>query len=255
MSSTHTHSGPDVVGLWGPNALTSGVDGKYMEYLIAQSVNAIVAAHQNLVPAKAEYSISEHGDDWVYNISEPSELDRSLTSLRFKSNDDRPILSLTNFACHPTFLDAVNDQVSSDYVGGFYAHMDSALGGTNLFLQGAIGGWVQPEYEDKTASQAFYRGRQLANDVIQSIANSSPLVQTSISFKSHGIKLPVSNPNFRLLSDLGVLSRPFGDSVETELPSSTLELLSLELDAVEESLQDIQSESENLDSMAKQLVA
>ena len=26
MTSTHTHSGPDVVGLWGPDHMTSGVD-------------------------------------------------------------------------------------------------------------------------------------------------------------------------------------------------------------------------------------
>ncbi len=54
----------------------------------------------------------------------------------------------------------------------------------------------------------------------------------------------------RLLKRLGI-----GDSVETELPASTLELLSLDLEKVEESLKDIESESENLDSMAKQLVA
>ncbi|TQV84903.1 aminoacyl-tRNA deacylase and HDOD domain-containing protein [Aliikangiella coralliicola] len=46
-----------------------------------------------------------------------------------------------------------------------------------------------------------------------------------------------------------------GDSVETAVPQSTLELLSLDEPTVEMVLEDIQSESETLDVMAKQLVA
>ena len=222
MSSTHTHSGPDVVGLWGPNALTSGVETSYMRFLIDQSVEAIVSAYNQIQPVTISYGQSNHGHDWVYNISEADELDRSLTCIQFKSANGESILTLTNFACHPTFLDAVNDQVSSDYIGGYYAHMDSAIGGTNLFLQGAIGGWVQPEYEEKTVTQAFYRGRELAKDVITTLAQHSPLISDSISFNSKKITLPVANPNFKLLSDLGVLSRPFGDSVSTEIAYFTI---------------------------------
>lgn len=46
-----------------------------------------------------------------------------------------------------------------------------------------------------------------------------------------------------------------GDSIETEIPPSTMELLSLDPEAAEAALQDIQMESETLDMMAKQLVA
>ena len=46
-----------------------------------------------------------------------------------------------------------------------------------------------------------------------------------------------------------------GDAVETEIPQATLELLSLDEDMLSAALNDIQSESETLDMMAKQLVA
>ena len=46
-----------------------------------------------------------------------------------------------------------------------------------------------------------------------------------------------------------------GDAVETEIPQVTLELLSLDDEMLNSALNDIQSESETLDMMAKQLVA
>ncbi len=54
----------------------------------------------------------------------------------------------------------------------------------------------------------------------------------------------------RLLKRLNI-----GDAIETEIPATTLELLSLDESILESALEDIRSESETLDIMAKQLVA
>ena len=54
----------------------------------------------------------------------------------------------------------------------------------------------------------------------------------------------------RLLKRLNI-----GDSLETEIPRTTLELLSLDDETTESALKDIELESETLDIMAKQLVA
>ncbi len=217
MSSTHTHSGPDVVGLWGPNQLTSGVDDHYMDFLIQQAYGSIIDAYNDMSPARGEYTQSTHGDDWVYNISEADELDRSLTALRFLADDGSTLLSLTNFACHPTFLDAVNEHVSSDYIGGYYAHADSLWGGVNMFLQGSIGGWVQPEYEEKNSNQAFYRGKGIAQELYKAFGSSKSLESSDIHLASTCLSLPVDNPNLKLLSQLKVVNRQFGDSVLTEI--------------------------------------
>jgi hypothetical protein len=217
MSSTHTHSGPDVVGLWGPNIMTSGVDQAYMSRLINLSVEAIIQAYNDQEIAFGEYAHGIHGEDWVYNISEPTELDRSIDIIRFKNENGKAIATITNFACHPTFLDAVNDKVSSDYVGGYYRTMDSINGGINLFLQGSIGGWIQPEYEEKTHEQAFFRGDELANKVSSLLLKAKPLVENALSYKAAVIEIPVANDNFRLLSQLGVVNRSFRETVTTEI--------------------------------------
>ena len=46
ISSTHTHSGPDTIGLWGPGLpffpLSSGLDENYMRFLYDKIVDGYV---------------------------------------------------------------------------------------------------------------------------------------------------------------------------------------------------------------------
>jgi hypothetical protein len=217
LSSTHTHAGPDVVGIWGPDLGHSGVDPAYLDRLTDTAVQLILRAWTSRRTAKADYSVTRHGEGWVENISEPEELDRSVSSVRFTDKSGKPIATMTNFACHPTFVDAVHDKVSSDYVGGFYLRMDSAYGGVNLFLQGPIGGWVQPEKEAKTFEQAFLRGRGLADAVIQANYTPKKLRGSNFSFRRRVFNMPVANPAFKALAAAGVIRRKLLDSVETEI--------------------------------------
>lgn len=217
MSSTHTHTGPDVVGLWGPERMRSGVDTAYLDRLVATAADQLALAWAARVPARADYAATTHGDGWVYNISRPGQLDRSLVTLRFRDLQGRCLATLTNFACHPTILDGAFEEVSSDYVAGFYRRMDSVFGGVNLFLQGAIGGWVQPEREEKSFDRAFFRGRGLAEAVHAALLRPKPLPGRDIGFESQRLRLAVDNPGFRMLAQAGVIQRAIGDSVTTEM--------------------------------------
>ena len=126
-SSTHTHSGPDVVGLWGKDQLSSGVNHDYMDKLVNTAASKIIEAFENMQSAEMRYSETTYGDEWVYNISKPDELDRSLNMIQFTDLNGNSLATLTNFACHPTFMDGVTDEVSSDFIGGFYRKMDQEL--------------------------------------------------------------------------------------------------------------------------------
>ena len=217
MTSTHTHSGPDVVGIWGPDRMTSGVDEEYLEWLIMQSAQAIEKAWKNRQQATARYAISEFGNDWVQNISDPATIDRSLKVLQFLDNDEQSIATLVNFACHPTILNGYRNLVSADFPAGMYHWLDNRLGGVNVYLQGAIGGWVQPVFETRSFDLAWQRGQELGEAVEMALEYSFALENTELGFLSEVIRIPVSNPGFRQLSSLGVFSREFSDSVETEI--------------------------------------
>lgn len=217
ISSTHTHAGPDVVGIWGPDMMHSGVDSAYIRFLVNEASAQVIKAWLNRKKAKADFSVTQHGEGWVYNISQPEELDRDLTSIRFRDKKGNNIATLTNFACHPTFVDGVQDKVSADYVAGFYKRMDAALGGVNLFLQGSIGGWVQPEHEAKTFDQAMLRGSGLAEANLLALSASQQLKGSDLRFNSRIFNLPVDNMGFRQLAAAGVIKRVMTDSVATEV--------------------------------------
>jgi hypothetical protein len=216
VSSTHTHSGPDVVGIWGRDYEHSGVDSIYMNRLIETAAEQIRIAEMNKQPAIVVAGETQFGEPWVQNICK-EEIDRSVTVMQFLSQNGESIATLTNFACHPTFLDSKFSEVSSDYVGGFYKKMKASFGGENLFLQGAIGGWVQPEDGEGTFEKAERRGRELGNAVQDALQKHDTLNEFSIRFKSKQVKFLVENESWKQLSAIGTIPRDIQDSVATEL--------------------------------------
>ncbi len=216
ISSTHTHSGPDVVGLWGKDFSESGVNPEYMDFLIKTVVSQIEAAAKNLKPVAASYAETIFGEEWVANIC-GEEIDRSVTVLQFLDMQGTQVASLTNFACHPTYLDAVFSEVSADYVAGFYREMENQLGGEHLFLQGAIGGWIQPVDKNADYQKALSRGKQLAESVISSLTDAKALTGSDIHFEKATIPFPVENEAWQQLAAGGIIHRKVTDSIESEV--------------------------------------
>jgi hypothetical protein len=215
MSSTHTHSGPDVVGIWGKDLAHSGVNNKHMQLIVDRAVAAIKEATEAKKPVSISYGTGSFGEDWVKNISEPGELDRSVSTIKFSDLNGKNIAMLTNFACHPTIMDDASTAASSDYVWGYYHFLDSAQGGVNMFLQGAIGGWVQPEGVAHNFDQAKYYGSSLGKYVLELTKNKNK--SKNIYFTSVKVDFPLANPAFQMLSKAGIIKRNFGKTVSSEI--------------------------------------
>ena len=220
MSSTHTHSGPDVVGIWGKDLAHSGVNDKHMQLIVDRAVEAIKEATEGRKPVSISYGTGSFGEDWVKNISEPGELDRSVSIIKFSDSKGKNIAMLTNFACHPTIMDDASTAASSDYVWGYYKYLDSAQGGVNMFLQGAIGGWVQPEGVPHTYDYANYYGSSLGKYAYELKKNKS--TSKNIFFTSAKVNFPLANPSFQMLSKAGIIKRDFGKTVSSEIAYFTI---------------------------------
>jgi len=220
MSSTHTHAGPDVVGIWGKDLAHSGVNDKHMQLIVNRAVEAIKEATEARKPVSISYGTGSFGEDWVKNISEPSELDRSVSIIKFSDPNGKNIAMLTNFACHPTIMDDASTAASSDYVWGYYKYLDSAQGGVNMFLQGAIGGWVQPEGVPHTYDYANYYGSSLGKYAYELKKNKS--TSKNIFFTSAKVNFPLANPSFQMLSKAGIIKRDFGKTVSSEIAYFTI---------------------------------
>ncbi len=223
VSSTHTHAGPDVVGLWGTDSWSSGRDQAYVNMLIDTTVDTIVAAHAARRPATSRVGSREVVFDWVENQSEPDLLDRTLSVLQFVGLDGISIATLTNHACHPTVLGPDNTMVSADYVSGFYTAMSANLPGEHLFLQGAIGGWVQPLQGDRSHELAQKLGADLAIATQQLLKDAEPNPTMPLTFASIALALPLDNWPMRVLMWFGLIERDVVDGgVETAVARFTV---------------------------------
>ena len=217
VASNHIHSGPDVVGIWGPSQLESGVDSLYMKRMIEGTAQEVKKAFNMMKPAKVFSTSGEFGEEWVSNICEPKEIDRALSTIQFTDINGENIATLTNFACHPTFYDAVQNEVSADYVGAFYSDLSQSIAGEHLFFQGAIGGWVQPLKEDQSFEVGQKRGDELSAEVQRLLKQKKELSSNNIYFRNEVFELPVTNPGWAQLSAAGVIKRDISNTTTTEM--------------------------------------
>jgi len=217
VCSTHTHCGPDVVGIWGADPMSSGRDEAYIARLVATAAAQVEKAGDMLRAVRGVYGETTAGEGWVVNDCEPELLDRSLSVLQFLDDSGNSVATLTNFACHPTILDAVVDEVSADYLWGFYQGMAEKLGGEHLFLQGAIGGWVQPNKQTRDYATVDQLGRGIAAKAMAALAQPTPLVGDAVRVANRVVDFPVENPGWQMLAKMGIVKREIGETVRSEV--------------------------------------
>lgn len=217
VGSTHTHCGPDVVGIWGPEDTVTGRDPEYIKRLIATAAGQIQEAAANLRPATLQYAQTTAGEDWVVNDCEPALLDRTLVALQAQDTEGTSIFTLTNFACHPTILDAVVDEVSADYLYGFYKGVGERLGGVNLFFQGSIGAWIQPNKQTRDFDTIDTLGRGVAARMLEALARPTAIATPRLRHVANKLHLEVANPGWKLMAAIGLVDREIDDTVETEV--------------------------------------
>ncbi len=207
VSSTHTHAGPDVVGLWGPSLWRSGRNDAYVDSLIDAVVALLTRLQTELQPVTLRLGAAQQPLPWVENVSEPELLDRQLSVLQLVDAQGNSVATLTNHACHPTVLGPDNTLVSADYLSGFYTAMAEALPGEHLFLQGSIGGWVQPLQGDRSIELARDYGESLAAASLAVLQRATPDAAPQLVYRDRRVRVPLENWGFRLLMWLGVLNR------------------------------------------------
>jgi hypothetical protein len=234
IASTHTHEGPDLVGLWGKTPFKNGVNGKYMDFVKNQIVKSVEKAVASMKPATLSVSEDLSGANFlVKDTREPAVFDTGLRIIRAIDKENGTTLgSLVAWADHPETLWSDNLLVSSDFP--HYVREDvekgvfngdtlkmPGIGGITLFINGAVGGlmtthpslavndpFTGTEYKEPSFEKAEAQGKQLALLILSSIQKpSEEISKAAISIVVKTITMPIENKMFRLATSLGVLDR------------------------------------------------
>jgi hypothetical protein len=104
VSSTHTHEGPDTMGLWGPDESTTGVDPGYLDFVNDAVVQCLEEADDALAPAAVKFATgSSEGSSlppWPDLVADGKILEELVVDLTFFNQgfvevegDDGPVIN------------------------------------------------------------------------------------------------------------------------------------------------------------------
>ncbi|MBW8325863.1 MAG: neutral/alkaline non-lysosomal ceramidase N-terminal domain-containing protein [Prolixibacteraceae bacterium] len=234
VCSTHTHEGPDLLGLWGETPFKSGINKAYMEYVKNQIVNSVIAAVKNLRPASLAVSEDLTGAiPLVKDTRAPEVFDSGLRIIKAIDKENGATLgSLIAWADHPETLWSKNLLISSDYphfvregIEKGVFHGDSlvkpGIGGVAVFVNGALGGlmcthpslavkdpFTGQEYQEPSFAKAEAQGKHLAMLALNAMDQPTEVIDSAgISLVARTLLLPIDNNLFKLATALGVLDR------------------------------------------------
>jgi hypothetical protein len=142
LGATHTHSGPDLQGLWG------GASDNYINMVVDSSIAAVVEAYSgrreaNLFASKGTVTNTRNRRGYDY-------VDDELFVMDIRdANTDARISTIMEFAAHTVTLGSDNLYFSSDFPHYFRTDAEALLGAPVMFVNGPIGD-VSPTGQEGT---------------------------------------------------------------------------------------------------------
>jgi hypothetical protein len=234
ITSTHTHEGPDLLGLWGKTPFRSGINPEYMEFVKDQAAKSVIDAVKNMRPARLEVSQDLTGGiPLVKDTRKPEVFDSGLRFIKAVDSENGTILgSLLSWADHAETLWSDNLLITSDFPHYFREAVEKGvyrgdtlvtpgIGGVAVYINGAIGGLMTThpslgvkdpftgrEIKEPTFEKAEAEGKQLAMLALNAMHNPSEVMDSAnISLIVRGLSLPIANTMFKLGTAAGVLKR------------------------------------------------
>jgi hypothetical protein len=219
VSSTHTHSGPDTLGLWGPKSLASGVDPAYMQFLRAQIVRAVQQAEAALEPMTARIGTAR-APELLHDAREPYIKHDELVALEFRCvGNNVPAGLIVQWNCHPETLESKNRLVSADFIAATVDRLARAHHCPVLYLSGTVGGLMTSMHVDvkdargKTLAPASFEKTERYGELVAELAERALRESRSLSLQPVEVQhrevfLPLDNPLFLMAKSLRVFERP-----------------------------------------------
>lgn len=204
LSATHTHSGPDLQGLWG------GISTEYRERVVQQAAFAIVLSVLNLKAVKLWVS---EGSAAVRNRRGWNQVDNNTTLIWASDQTSHwPVAALVNMSAHPVMLPAEFESYSADYVGPLRRTIERQLGADVLFVNGVVGD-AEPFLSNDTATrthESAYESMQAYGEftgvaMLQALAQNRHMAQGPLQIRQQPFTHPITHLPLLALIYVGLI--------------------------------------------------
>jgi hypothetical protein len=213
FASTHCHSGPDTVGLWGPFPGVSGLSPAYLKQLEDGVLACARKAAAARVPATLQAGAA-HVEGVCKDIRPPDIRNETAASLVARDRDGRPLALLVNFAMHPEGMGSKNRAVSSDYPHYLREAIERDFpGATALFISGDLGGMQTPDVREHSWAEIQRCGETIAARAKESLAGARALAVPELKFASAAVEFPLQNRRFVAAFQAGTFGKDIGNTI------------------------------------------
>ncbi|MFP6584371.1 MAG: hypothetical protein VCD00_17690 [Candidatus Hydrogenedentota bacterium] len=198
IGATHSHSAPEMYafpdgkgGTW--------ADLEYIDWVCTEVAKAIELAVVNLQPAKVKIATGEAKGKIAYNYYAPKLYDPRANVMQFLDTEDKPFITLVNYAIHPEVLGPNSGFVSPDLVGPLHDRIEELGGGQGIFMNGAQGGMVTadcrgPNGKDiQTWEECIRIGNLLAEESLRIVKDAPIQEDANLYVAVRELEFPVEN--------------------------------------------------------------
>jgi len=205
IACSHVHSAPDLIGLWGPEEQTPGVDRDYAEFVRQKTADVIERAARNLRVARVRFARVAAPPGCAINHNDPDMIDNEISILQVVDPADEPRATVVNWACHPECLDSHNLELTSDYVHWLRQVVEAKTEAPCLFFNGALGGMVSPDVKEHSFAEAERLGTVVGKAVVNGLEEAEGPLRPDLAFVSRQVRLPLETPRLKQAFAAGLI--------------------------------------------------
>lgn len=202
FAMSHNHAAPDTIGVYGH------YPAEYIAYIQDQVVKCIAEAQQNLRPVKelrtASRELPMDGArviGYIRNARNVGVVDPTMSIIQAIGEDNKPLATVVNFACHVEGLEKGVVELSADFPGAMCDQVRKDGGGQPVFLNGAVGGMISGDNKARTHEEAKATGLGLAALVKDLAATAQPPATFKYAVDTRRVEIPMTNEKFKPLYD------------------------------------------------------
>jgi hypothetical protein len=210
LAASHTHAGPDLIGMWGRYFLTSGRDRDYLTQVRRSVAAAVAAATARAQPARLAHAIARLPEEGlVRNANRRGVFDRDLHVVHATATaDGAPVGTLLHLACHPEVLSRHRTELSPDFVGALCDGWRARGLGQAVFVNGALGAMVSPGVQERDGAGADAMGQALCALAARALPGARALAIDSVAVRRRDLFLPMASLGLVFGKQTTVIPRP-----------------------------------------------
>ena len=234
IAASHTHSAPDCYAFPDGQGGHTG-DLEYMQFVCDQIAKVVNQARNRLQPATLRVGTGEVRGRVAYNYYAPDLYDRRASVIQaIGVENQKPIVTLVNYAIHPEVLGADEGICSPDLIGPLRDRIEAQTGGMAMFVNGAQGGMVTADNRDldrpsdatrgywhdhRTWDECVRIGHQLADEALRIVAAQPLQSQPVIRCHTEATQFPVDSDTMWAVVRHSPLQYPHNDdrSITTQI--------------------------------------